>query len=68
MNVFAVKKKRCIFADESQKEHIMADLKEKWNEKLRHSLEVKRKAQEEARELLDKLQDELDTKGYYTLA
>lgn len=47
---------------------IMADLKKKWNEKLRHSLEVKRKAQEEARELLNRLQDELDTKGYYTLA
>lgn len=46
----------------------MANMKEKWSEKLRHSLEVKRQAQEEARELLNKLQDELDTKGYYTLA
>lgn len=46
----------------------MANLKEKWSEKLHHSLEVKRKAQEEARELLNRLQSELDTKGYYTLA
>ncbi len=46
----------------------MANMKEKWNEKLRHSLEVKRKAQEEAKVLLDRLQDELDKKGFYTLA
>lgn len=46
----------------------MTDLKDKWSNRLRHSLEVKRKAQEEARELLNRLQDELDTKGYYTLA
>lgn len=46
----------------------MTNLKDKWNDRLRHSLEVKRKAQEEARELLNRLQDELDTKGYYTLA
>lgn len=46
----------------------MANMKEKWNEKLRNSLEVKRKAQEEAKALLDRLQDELDKKGYYTLA
>lgn len=46
----------------------MANMKDKWSEKLRHSLEIKRQAQEEAKALLDKLQDELDTKGYYTLA
>lgn len=46
----------------------MANLKEKWSDKLRHSLEVKRQAQEEARELLNRLQEELDTKGYYTIA
>lgn len=45
----------------------MANMKEKWSEKLRHSLEVKRQAQKEAKELLNKLQEELDTKGYYTL-
>lgn len=44
------------------------DIKEKWSEKLRHSLEIKRQAQEEARMLLNRLQDELDTQGYYTLA
>ena len=46
----------------------MDSMKKKWSEKLRHSLEVKRQAQEEARALLNKLQDELDTKGHYTLA
>lgn len=45
------------------------DIKKKaWGEKLRRSLEIKRQAQEEAKILLNKLQEELDTKGYYTLA
>ena len=42
--------------------------KEKWDQKLRHSLEIKRQAKEEAKALLNKLQTELDKKGYYTLA
>lgn len=46
----------------------MENQKDKWSDRLRHSLEVKRQAQKEARELLNRLQEELDTKGYYTLA
>lgn len=46
----------------------MENNKEKWSERLRHSLEIKRQAQEEAKILLNRLQNELDTKGYYTLA
>ena len=37
-------------------------------EKLRRSIEIKEQGRKEARALLNRLQQELDTKGYYTVA